>query len=116
MNTKNRLGDRREHLRFDVSGQLWASLDFGERVIVRNVTAGGMLIETSLTPALKPVRAAQIAFEERNRPVTAIIRHVSPVSQPLENDRYLVGLEFINLSPSQQVDLEQLVRNWQEQS
>jgi hypothetical protein len=115
MTTKNRLGDRREHLRFEVSGQLWASLDFGEHVIVRNLTTGGMLVETALAPAVKPVRAAQLAFEERNAPISVIVRHVSPVSETLHSDRFLVGLEFINLSPSQQIDLERLVRDWQDQ-
>ena len=114
MTTKNRLGDRREHLRFDINGQLWASLDFGDRVIVRNLTAGGMLVETSLTSAFKPVRAAQVAFEERNAPITVIVRHVSPVRETPHNDRFLVGLEFVNLSPSQQVELERLVNDWQD--
>ena len=116
MTTKNRLGDRREHLRFEVSGQLWASLDFGEHVIVRNLTTGGMLVETSLPPTVNPVRAAQIAFEDRNRPITVIVRHVSPIREALPGDRFLVGLEFINLSSSQQVDLERLVRDWQDLS
>jgi hypothetical protein len=116
MTTKNRLGDRREHLRFEVSGQLWASLDFGEHVIVRNLTTGGMLVETALAPTVKPVRAAQIAFEDRNRPITVIVRHVSPIREALPGDRFLVGLEFINLSASQQVDLERLVRDWEDQS
>jgi PilZ domain len=113
MSSKNRLGDRREHLRFDISGQLWASLEFGERVIVRNLTTGGMLIETSLPPALRPIRAAQVAFEQRNSRITVIVRHVSPASEALHSDRYLVGLEFVNLSPTQHVDLERLVRDWQ---
>jgi hypothetical protein len=114
MITKNRLGDRREHLRFDISGQLWASLDFGERVIVRNLTTSGMLIETSLTPALRPIRAAQVAFEQRNPHITVVVRHVSPASPALQADRYLVGLEFVNLSASQQADLERLVNDWQD--
>jgi len=114
MSSRNRLGDRREHLRFDISGQLWASLDFGERVIVRNMTAGGMLVEASLLSAFKPIRAAQLAFEERTSPITVIVRHVSPVPEAPQPDRFLVGLEFVNLSPSQQVDLERLVSEWQE--
>jgi hypothetical protein len=115
MTAKNRLGDRREHLRFEINGQLWASLDFDERVIVHNLTTGGMLVETSLTPALRPVRAAQVAFEERHPRTTVIVRHVSPASDALPGDRYLVGLEFVNLSPSQQIDLERLVSDWQDQ-
>jgi hypothetical protein len=116
MSSKNRLGDRREHLRFDISGQLWASLDFGERVVVRNMTSGGMLVEASLLSAFKPVRAAQIAFEQRASPITVIVRHVSPVPEAPQANRFLVGLEFVNLSPSQQVDLERLVSEWQEQA
>ena len=114
MSAKNRLGDRREHLRFDINGQLWASLDFGERVVVRNLTTGGMLIEASLTPALRPIRAAQVAFERRDANMTVIVRHVSPASPALQSDRYLVGLEFVNLSSSQQADLERLVDEWQD--
>jgi PilZ domain-containing protein len=115
MSTRNRLGDRREHLRFDISGQLWASLDFGERVVVRNLTTGGMLVETSLMSAFKPIRAAQVAFEDRSTPITVIVRHVSPLPEAAHNNRFLVGLEFVNLSPSQQVDIERLVGEWQEQ-
>jgi hypothetical protein len=116
MTAKNRLGDRREHLRFDINGQLWASLDFGEHVVVRNVTAAGMLVETTLTPAFTPIRAAQVTFEQPNSPVTVIVRHVSPADETPQSDRYLVGLEFVNLSPSQQLDLERLVTEWQDQT
>jgi hypothetical protein len=116
MSTKNRLGDRREHLRFDISGQLWASLDFGGDVVVRNVTTAGMLVETSLTPGCQPIRAAQVAFEQPNTPVTVVVRHVSPAAEMPHSNRYLVGLEFVNLSPSQQLDLERLVNEWQDES
>ncbi len=116
MNAKNRLGDRREHLRFDITGQLWASLDFGEDVVIRNVTTAGLLVETSLTSGFQPIRAAQVAFEQPNLPVTVVVRHVSSAMETLHSDRYLVGLEFVNLSPSQQLDLERLVSEWQEQS
>ena len=43
------------------------------------------------------------------------MRHVSPVHEASQNNRYLVGLEFVNLSPSQQIDLERLVNDWQDQ-
>ena len=114
MSLNHRLGDRREHLRFDISGQLWASLDFGEHVIVRNLTTSGMLVETSLMSAFRPIRAAQLAFDERASPITVIVRHVSAVQESARNNRFLVGLEFVNLSPSQQTELERLVREWGE--
>lgn len=113
MRPQVRLGDRREHLRFEVAGQLWASVDLGERVVLRNLATGGALIETSLTSALKPIRAAQIALDEHGPELNVIVRHVSPTAaSPTGDGRYLVGLEFVNVSPTQRVGLERLVRAW----
>jgi hypothetical protein len=115
--TQTRLGDRREHLRFEVAGQLWASVDFGEQVVLRNIATGGALIETSLPCVAKPIRAAQIAFHERGAELNVIVRHVSPVTgSPDGGTRYLVGLEFVNVSPAQRVDIERLVDDWHDRA
>jgi len=112
MAAKNRLGDRREHLRYDVSGQLWGSLDLSERVVLRNIAPGGALIEARLTPGMRSVRAAQILLHERGPQMNVIVRHMSPLSAAPDEDRYLVGVEFVNLSAAAQVELDQFVRDW----
>jgi hypothetical protein len=113
MTPQTRLGDRREHLRFEVTGRLWASVDFGEHVVLRNIATGGALVETSLASVSKPIRAAQIAFDERGAELNVIVRHVSPVTTSPDGDtRYLVGLEFVNVSQAQRVDIDRLVEDW----
>ncbi len=115
--TQTRLGDRREHLRFEVAGQLWASVDFGEQVVLRNIATGGALVETSLPCVSKPIRAAQIAFHERGAELNVIVRHVTPVTvSPDGGSRYLVGLEFVNVSPAQRVEIQRLVDDWHERA
>jgi hypothetical protein len=114
---KARLGDRREHLRFEVAGQFWASVDFGEDAVLRNIATGGVLVETSLACLSKATRAAQIAFDAPGPHLNVIVRHVSPVTgSPDGAPRYLVGFEFVNVSPAQCVDIEQLVEDWRERA
>jgi hypothetical protein len=113
MTPQSRLGDRREHLRFEVVGQLWASVNFGEQVVLRNIATGGALIETNLTCVSNPIRAAQIAFEQRRGELNVIVRHVSPVTESSDGrTRYLVGLEFVNVTPAQRDDIERVVDGW----
>jgi hypothetical protein len=114
---KARLGDRREHLRFEVAGQFWASIDFGEDALLRNIATGGVLVETSLSCLSRGTRAAQIAFDERGPELNAIVRHVSPATgSPDGGLRYLVGLEFVNVSAAQSADIERLVEDWRERA
>jgi hypothetical protein len=117
MTPKPRLGDRREQLRFEVAGQFWASIDLGEDAVLRNIGTGGVLVETGLTCLSTGIRGAQIAIDERGSEVTVIVRHVSPVTgSPNGGTRYLVGLEFVNVSPAQRVDIERLVDDWHERA
>ena len=112
MGQKRRLGDRRKHVRFDVSGQLWASLETIDRAVLRNIGTGGALVEARLPPGIRTPRPAQVAFGEDGPEVSAIIRHISPMPDDDESDRYLVGLEFVNLSPVNRGGLEQFIREW----
>jgi hypothetical protein len=110
MGQKRRLGDRREHVRFEVSGQLWASLETVDRAVVRNIGPGGALVEARLPPGIRTPRSAHVGFGQRGPEVSAIIRHVSPVSPNEESSRCLVGLEFVNLSPGNREGIEQFIR------
>ena len=107
------LGDRRVCLRFEAAGQLWASLDFESDVEVRNLAPGGMLIEAQLDTPFKPLRAARIVLPDGGRVVDAIVRHVTPVDDVSgESRRYLIGFEFVNITPPLRVALERVVRRW----
>ena len=112
MAPKGQLGDRREHVRLHVTGQLWAALDLSARVVVRNIGTGGALVEVRLAPDLRSVRAAQISLRAQSPPLNVVVRHVSPLPAASGGDRYLVGLEFLHLSPAGQAEVGQLVREW----
>lgn len=112
MAAKNQLGDRRGHVRFDVKGQLWAALDLSARVVVRNIGVGGALVEAKLTPGLRTIRAAQMSIREQGPTLSVVVRRLSPLSSAADEDRYLVGLEFIHISEAAKAEVERLVHEW----
>jgi hypothetical protein len=112
MDHKHRLGDRREHVRFEVSGQLWASLETIDRAFLRNIGVGGALVEARLPPGIRTPRLAHVAFGGHGPDLNAIIRHVSPMSPDDESNRFLVGLEFLAPSPAEREGLEHFIREW----
>lgn len=114
MGPRQRLGDRREQVRFDVAGQLWASLEVNADVVVRNMSVGGALVEAKLAPGLRTVRSAQMAVPERGSALNAMVRHMTPLSADPAEDRYLIGLQFVNPSSVVLADVERLVRDWGE--
>jgi hypothetical protein len=109
-----RLGDRREYLRFDVSGQLWGSFERAEHVLLKNISNAGALIEATLPTALKSIRAAQVLLRDGAVQLNAVVRHLSPVPDATRPDRVLVGLEFVHVSASAQDELDRIVREWRE--
>ena len=114
MTADNRLGDRRAHLRFDITLQLWASLDLREPVVLRNVALKGALVEARLTPGTKSLRVGQVRLRESGPELTAVVRHKSPLTSAPDEERYLIGLEFVHLSTTERAALEEFVREWQE--
>src|SRR6266705_999486 len=116
MGQKHRLGDRREHMRFDMSGQLWASLEKVDRVVLRNIVEGGALVEARLPPGIRTPRLAHVTFGEKGPEMNAVIRHVSAVSPDDEGDRCRVGLEFVNPSPESREGVERFIREWSDKA
>ena len=92
---KDRLGDRRSDLRFEIIGQLWGSLETVERLPLRNLGRGGALVESRLPLNDQSVHGVRLLFGDSPNDVTVKVCHVTPVATPL-GDRYLIGLEFMN--------------------
>jgi hypothetical protein len=101
------MADRRERVRFDLRGQLWASLDFKAPIVVRDLAIGGALVETTLPAGWGPLRIAQVSLCDDGPPVTVVVRHITPCSR--EEGRHLIGLEFMNMSPSAQAHIVRIV-------
>ena len=105
---KERLGDRRTDLRFEVIGQLWGSLETVESHPLLNLTRGGALIEsrTRLTP--DAVRAVRFGFNGTTHDIPVRVRHVTP-EMASAGARFLVGLEFIEPSAAALEQIDHLV-------
>lgn len=109
MVTKERLGDRRSDLRFEIIGQLWGSLEIVEPLPLRNVGRGGALVESRLPLAADSVQPVRFVFQGRTRDLQTRVRHVIPIVGPEGRERYLVGLEFVEPGEETLADLDRLV-------
>ncbi len=96
MPIRDRLGDRRGELRFEIIGHLWGALESQERLFLRDVGRGGVLVESRLPLAQDSVHAMALRFgAEPVHDVKVRVRHVRPVDA---GDGYLVGLEFVEVA------------------
>jgi hypothetical protein len=107
--TKDRLGDRRSDLRFEIIGQLWGSLDAVEPLPLRNVSRGGALVESRLPLPSDAVHGVRLAYNARTTALQARVRHVTPIYGPAGNERYLIGLEFVEVHEAELEQIDNLV-------
>ena len=103
------MSDRREFARFDVTGRLWASLGEDHGAILHNIAATGALIEATVARPLRTMRVARLSLMARGPELTVGIRYMQPLPDRGGDDRYLIGVEFINLTPSELAALEAFV-------
>jgi len=95
---KTYLGDRRTALRFQVNGELWASIDLRHRAVLHNITTSGALIEATLSRDQTPIRSASITLPGGGPELTVTVHHATRVDAAAAADRYLLGVEFVQLS------------------
>ena len=107
------MGDRRQRIRCEVDGRLWASLNVDAEVVLHNVSTRGALIETPTGAPFKPVRVVRLNLYDGGPAIDAVVRHVRSAPTPGEpGNRHLVGLEFVNMAPAIVRDVERFVRGW----
>jgi hypothetical protein len=105
---KERLGDRRTDLRFEIIGQLWGSLETVETLPLRNLARGGALVESRMPLSQETVRAVRLAFGDQTNDIQVRVRHVTTESAG-DGERYLVGLEFIEPSAAALEQIDRIV-------
>jgi hypothetical protein len=101
---KDRLGDRRGEMRFEIIGHLWGALENVERLPLRDIGLGGALVESRLPLAPDSVQAMALRFGgDAVHDVRVRVRHVRPSPA---GAGYLVGLEFMDLAAgaAEQID------------
>jgi len=114
MVANRQMGDRRAQVRYDISGQLWGALTVHAPIVLKNIAPGGALLEARLSTGLKSLRTGQIVLREHGPELNVVVRHVTPATTVPGEDRYLVGVEFVNLSPAARADVERCVRECQD--
>ena len=103
------LGDRRAGLRFQIAGQLWASVDLASDAILRDISHGGALIEAPVSPQLQSTRAACITLPG-GPTLTVQIRRLIPMTELPGEERCLVGVEFVSLTSEERRLIETFVQ------
>jgi hypothetical protein len=105
---KDRLGDRRGELRFEIIGQLWGSLETVDHLPLLNLARGGALVESRLPINPETVRSVRLALSDQVNDIQVRVRHVT--SEKIDgSDRYFVGLEFVEPSASALAQIDRVV-------
>jgi PilZ domain len=96
---KRRIGDRRTKPRFEIIGDLWGSVDVSASLAVVNLGRGGALLESPVPFVPESVHAVVAVTHEESHKVTVRVRHSTGDDRQGQR-RYLVGVEFIDMSPA----------------
>ncbi len=107
MTPGERIGDRRAAVRFEIIGELWATVLTRQPLPVLNVGLGGLLVESAGPLVVGSLQRLRLTIGEEPSEVSASVRHVTP-SQG-RPDRYLVGLEFVDLTPRTRDRIDALI-------
>jgi hypothetical protein len=92
------LGDRRQHARYEVFGPCWGAFGINEPVRVMNITPEGALLDTRRAVPVESVQSVHLIIDGLGTTVEGRVRHSTPVRSERQQERYLIGLEFV--SPS----------------
>jgi hypothetical protein len=92
---KRRIGDRRTKPRFEIVGDLWASVDVTTSMVVHNVGRSGALLECA--QSLAPDSTHWVTAVTNGQPhlVQIRVRHITPVVTLANEPRFLIGVEFL---------------------
>ena len=96
---KRRIGDRRGKPRFEIVGDLWGSIDTTTSLTLKNLGRGGALLESPLPLAPDSVHWVTALADGASHAVQMRVRHSTTTGARGETPRYLIGVEFLKLSP-----------------
>ena len=108
MTFKERLGDRRSDMRFEIIGQLWGALEVVDYLPIKNLARGGALVEAQASIGAESFRALRFGFNGTTQEVTVRVRHVT-ARKTTDGDRYLVGLEFVDPSAAALDQIDRII-------
>jgi len=89
------LGDRRAHVRLEVVGTLWGSLEWSESTRVINISTTGLLIESPAPLAPESRQSVSLIADGELIVVDAEVRRFARKIHDDGLPDYLIALEFI---------------------
>ncbi len=102
------IGDRRRDLRFEIIGDLWATVTTNQPVPLINLGSGGVLVELPTTPLVGSLVRLRLTVGDEVTHFSGVVRHVTPA--PGRPNRYLVGMAVVDLSVDGQKQIDAFVR------
>ena len=103
-----RLSDRRGRLRFELVGELAASLRTVEVLSVRDISWKGALVESAVSLPVESVQTLRFVSGDLSGEITARVRHVTLADGVEGSELYRIGLEFLDLQPAMREELGRL--------
>jgi hypothetical protein len=102
------LGDRRAHIRLEVVGALWGTLEFSEPTRVVNISATGAMIESPVPVARDSMQPLSLVVDGESLVINTHVRYMHRVTEGGDPPQYCIGVEFES-PPAQLVQsIEQL--------
>jgi hypothetical protein len=89
------LGDRREHIRLEVVGALWGTLEVNRPARVVNVSGTGALIASPAPVAVDSTQTVRLTLDGREFTLEARVRHMRQAPDSTDGASYHIGLEFL---------------------
>ncbi len=100
--------ERRTHQRFEITGELWASLDVTAEVTLCDISTGGGLIELPGARVWSALSTITLTLGPGSPSVTGVVTRISP--SPSDPTRRLAAMQFVQVSSDARAALEELVK------
>ncbi len=97
---RRKLGDCRSRPRYDVVGDLWGTLETVLRLPLRNVGAGGALIESHVALPAESIHRLTFSYGGQDASTQVRIRYVKPTISGEGERTFLMGVEFLSVHPA----------------
>jgi hypothetical protein len=109
MRSSGSIGDRREHVRFQVMGALSSSLVSSEPLEFLNLGTSGALVEAAAPLPVNAEYRMQVILPSHVSEVTAKVRRVATVDRTNGSVRFQMGVEFLGICPEAEDAIARLV-------
>lgn len=102
------MGDRRLKPRFEVVGDLGGTLDTVVTLSLRDAGRGGVLADSPVPLTTGALHRVTFFCDGMQSAAQVLVRHVRALTMSTGEQRFLIGLEFANLTPA----LAEVIDRW----